>query len=78
MHLVRKSHTESPHPGYGAGSGYVERTEYTCACGKGIVVYEHDAIPGFRDSACIIECDECRNRYTAVGNSNGIELIPKE
>lgn len=52
------------HEGYGAGSGRVIREEYECPCGKGIVYYEKDDIPGFRDSDITCMCKECDEKYT--------------
>ncbi|WP_269053114.1 hypothetical protein [Sporosarcina sp. G11-34] len=49
--------------GYGAGSGEIFREEYACPCGKSIVVYEKDAIPGFRDKSTSCECEECNKKY---------------
>lgn len=51
------------HPGHGAGSGEVIRKEYKCPCGKGIVLYEKDAIPGFRDKSTSCDCADCNNKY---------------
>ncbi|MFT9116569.1 MAG: hypothetical protein ABF497_05515 [Sporolactobacillus sp.] len=54
---------ESPHAGWGAGSGYVIREEYECPCGKGKVVYERDDIPGFRDTDITCDCGDCNDKY---------------
>lgn len=52
--------------GYGAGSGNVERFEYLCPCGDGIIVEEHDNIPGFREHSHFIECEKCRDEWRLV------------
>ena len=52
------------HPGFGAGSGEVIREDYECPCGKGIVSYEKDDIPGFKDKAIMCSCAECNGKYT--------------
>lgn len=73
------SNTET-FPGYGAGSGDVERYEYECPCGKGKIVEEHDNIPGFRDHDVYISCEECRKKY-ALDTSKGVrnwKIIEKE
>lgn len=36
---------------------------YKCPCGKGRVVDEKDATPGFRCHDIYIECQECREKY---------------
>lgn len=36
---------------------------YECPCGKGRVVDDKDATPGFRSHDIYIECDECREKY---------------
>ena len=63
MRTKRISSSEENHPGYGAGSGDTERYKYLCPCGKGIIVEEHDNIPGFRDHDIWIECEECKSNY---------------
>ncbi len=71
------SSTKEGHAGYGAGSGDTERYEYLCPCEKGIIVEEHDNIPGFRDHDVWIECAECSLNYK-LDTSKGIrswELI---
>lgn len=59
--LVRSDVREVP--GYGAGSGDMERLEYECPCGDGSIVEEHDNIPGFRDHSVWIECDRCSTSW---------------
>ncbi len=61
----------SPHPGYGAGSGEVERNEFKCLCGKGKIVEEHDRIPGFRDHDVWLQCKECSKKYR-LDTSKGV------
>ena len=51
------------HEGYGAGGGDTEYYEYECPCGKGIIIEEHDNIPGFRDHDVHISCPECSRKY---------------
>jgi len=36
---------------------------YRCPCGKGRVVDDKDATPGFRSHDIFIECDACREKY---------------
>ena len=36
---------------------------YKCPCGKGRVVDDKDATPGFRSHDTYIECVECREKY---------------
>lgn len=36
---------------------------YKCPCGKGRVVDDKDATPGFRSHDIYIECSECRKKY---------------
>ncbi|MBP1907655.1 hypothetical protein J2Z32_004335 [Paenibacillus turicensis] len=61
LKLIERSVT--PHDGYGAGEGEIIREEYECPCGKGKVIYEKDAIPGFRDSSTWCTCSECKEKY---------------
>lgn len=66
------------HPGCGAGSGDTERYEYECPCGKGLIVEEHDNIPGFRDHDVWIQCKDCAQKYH-LDISKGVrgwELVP--
>ncbi len=68
------------HEGYGAGSGDTEVYHYECPCGKGVIIEEHDNIPGFRDHDVYISCSECSKKYR-VDTSKGVrawELIPNE
>lgn len=55
--------TTTPHVGYGAGSGEVIKVEYQCPCGNAKVIYEKDAIPGFRDSDIWCTCNDCNDKY---------------
>lgn len=64
MDLKLISEDVSYHPGYGAGPGEVIREEYECPCGNGKVIYEKDAIPGFRSSDTWITCKVCDEKYT--------------
>ncbi len=72
--------SQDDHQGYGAGSGNIERYEYECPCGKGIIVEEHDNIPGFREHDVYISCNICSQKYkldTTKGVRNW-ELVLKE
>ena len=73
------SSSSDDHPGYGAGSGDVERITYECPCGKGTVVEEHDNIPGFREHTVGMRCDECSEKWQFVAGRTvrGWELEPK-
>ncbi|GAA1109181.1 hypothetical protein [Arthrobacter flavus] len=55
-------HTEEV-GGFGAGAGTVERIEYRCPCGDGLIVEEHDNIPGFREHDVTINCPKCRDEW---------------
>lgn len=48
------------HEGWGAGAGTAERYEYLCPCGDGVIIEEHDNIPGFREHDMRIDCEKCR------------------
>lgn len=52
------------HRGWGAGAGETITETYECPCGEGVVKYEKDDIPGFRDKSIICYCGECNNLYT--------------
>lgn len=49
--------------GYGAGGGSVERLTFQCPCGDGLIVEEHDNIPGFREHDVAIICPKCREEW---------------
>ena len=36
---------------------------YKCPCGKGRIVDDNDATPGFRSHDIFIECAECQEKY---------------
>lgn len=61
LKLIESSTT--PHSGYGAGSGEIIREEYECPCGNGKVIYEKEAIPGFRDADVYCTCKECYEKH---------------
>lgn len=61
--LKRIESNQREHSGYGAGTGYVITEKYECPCGKGIVTYEKDDIPGFRDRSTLCDCRECNDMY---------------
>lgn len=52
-----------PHGGYGAGSGEIITEEYECPCGKGVVKYEKDDTPGFREKSVDCYCKDCDEKY---------------
>lgn len=54
------------HEGWGAGAGTVERHEYLCPCGDGMIIEEHDNVPGFREHDVRIDCDKCRAEWRFV------------
>lgn len=54
---------KSDHEGWGAGAGTTERYEFRCPCGDGVIVEEHDNIPGFREHDVRILCDKCRAEW---------------
>jgi hypothetical protein len=54
------------HEGWGAGAGTVERYEYLCPCGDGMIIEEHDNVPGFREHDVRIDCDKCRAEWRFV------------
>lgn len=74
LKLIDRSVTS--HGGYGAGSGEVIREEYECPCGKGLVIYEKDDIPGFRDKSIFSDCGVCGTKYD-FGRGSAIEKINK-
>lgn len=36
---------------------------YKCPCGKGRIIDDKDATPGFRSHDIYSECDDCREKY---------------
>ncbi len=60
---------EVDHSGYGAGSGRVINNKYVCPCGEGIVFYEKDDIPGFRESDTWTNCKQCDKKYNFKRNN---------
>lgn len=69
MNLKFKDSHSEWHSGYGAGEGSIDRTEYFCPCGEGVVTYEKDNIPGFRDRSIYCNCKECNEKYTFSNGS---------
>jgi len=57
---------EDDHGGWGAGAGTTEHYEYQCPCGDGVIVEEHDNIPGFREHDVWISCGRCRAEWRFV------------
>jgi len=49
--------------GFGAGAGTVEHHEFLCPCGRGLIIEEHDNIPGFSEHDVLIDCDKCRGTW---------------
>lgn len=66
MGIKYKSRSSEPHAGYGAGSGSIDTTVYTCPCGAGEVTHVRDNIPGFKSTDIMIDCDVCRSKYGMV------------
>ncbi|XBH22970.1 hypothetical protein V5R04_07100 [Jonesiaceae bacterium BS-20] len=64
--LVNRDHGD--HRGWGAGAGTVERYEYLCPCGDGVILEEHDNIPGFRENDVRILCPVCSDLWQLVYN----------
>lgn len=58
--------SEDPAPGWGAGAGTIERHEFLCPCGRGLIVEEHDNIPGFREHDVRIACSKCSESWRIV------------
>lgn len=52
--------------GWGAGAGTIERHEFLCPCGRGLIIEEHDNTPGFREHDVLIHCDRCRQTWRKV------------
>lgn len=63
MRTKRIYGSQESHSGYGAGGGDIERYEYECPCGQGMIVEEHDNIPGFREHDVWIACKICAKKY---------------
>ena len=63
MVTINKDGTKSSQP---LGEEIV--TIYECPCGKGTVAATFESVPGYRDSYAFIQCDECRQCYTAEYN----------
>ena len=79
MRTKQIDNMKSPHSGYGAGSGDIERYEYECPCGQGTIIEVHDNIPGFREHDVRIACKECAKKFT-LDVSKGVrfwELIER-
>jgi hypothetical protein len=66
IRTVPISTDEHNHGGWGAGVGTVERYEFQCPCGAGIIIEEHDNIPGFREHDVWIDCNKCRTEWRFV------------
>jgi hypothetical protein len=62
----RVSSSEEGTSGWGAGPGTIERYEFLCPCGRGLIVEEHDNTPGFREHDVLIRCDKCHESWRRV------------
>ncbi|WP_395405767.1 hypothetical protein ACHMXB_22610 (plasmid) [Arthrobacter sp. UC242_113] len=62
----RISSNEEDAPGWGAGTGTIERHEFLCPCGHGLIIEEHDNIPGFREHDVQIACGKCSQTWHVV------------
>lgn len=58
--------SKEPTSGWGAGPGTIERHEFLCPCGRGLIIEEHDNTPGFREHDIWIDCDKCRESWRRV------------
>jgi hypothetical protein len=56
----------SDHDGWGAGAGDVERYEFRCPCGDGVILEEHDNVPGFREHDVRVLCRTCKAEWEFV------------
>lgn len=54
---------EEDAPGWEAKAGTIERNEFLCPCGRGLIIEEHDNIPGFREHDVQIACGECSQTW---------------
>ena len=66
IRIAQVGKVENDHGGWGAGAGTTERYEYHCPCGNGVIVEEHDNVPGFREHDVWIACDRCRAEWRFV------------
>lgn len=66
LRTERISSNEEAAPGWGAGAGTIERHEFLCPCGRGLIVEEHDNIPGFREHDVHIACGKCSQTWRVV------------
>jgi hypothetical protein len=64
MKKILLDYIESYHKGYGAGEGTTEYYEYKCPYGKGVIIEEHDNIPGFREHDVFINCSYCSKLFS--------------
>ena len=79
LRTERISSNEEAAPGWGAGAGTFERYEFLCPCGRGVIIEEHDNIPGFREHTVIIGCNKCRKDWHRVPGTSvrGWRVEPK-
>lgn len=66
LRTERLTSSEEDSDGWGAGAGTIERHEFLCPCGRGLIVEEHDNIPGFREHDVQIACGKCSETWRIV------------
>lgn len=66
IRTARITSSKDETPGWGAGSGTIERYAYLCPCGEGKIIEEHDNTPGFREHGHWISCEKCRAEWRFV------------
>lgn len=63
---LRHSSTDGHRTGLGQGTTDTERYEYVCPCGKGVVIEEHENVPGFQEHDVRIDCESCKDEWDFV------------
>lgn len=66
LRTERVSSSEENSEGWGAGAGTIERHEFLCPCTRGLIVEDHDNIPGFREHDVQIACGDCSETWRIV------------
>ncbi|MHA7274808.1 hypothetical protein ACX80Z_15440 [Arthrobacter sp. TMT4-20] len=66
IRTIRISSNTEEVGGFGAGAGNVQRFEYRCPCGDGLIIEEHDNIPGFREHSHWVDCPKCHDEWRFV------------
>lgn len=61
---------------YGVGFGTEEKYVYECPCGNGEIIEEHCNVPGFREHDVFIQCPDCEEKWTIVGDTHGWDIQP--